>query len=161
MIEVFLHPGEYHVGHADCRIRTLLGSCVSITLWHPARRIGAMSHFLLSGRDRMHEGILDPRFAEEAMSLMLRGLAAERVLPRECQGKLFGGGDMFTDRSGGNGPSLGQRNGELARELMREHGIPVISESLFGVGHRQLIFDVQSGDVWVRQRNLREPPTRP
>lgn len=161
MKEVFLHPGEYHVGHADCRIRTLLGSCVSITLWHPARRIGAMSHFLLSGRDRVSEGALDPRFAEEALSLMLRDLAAERVLPRECQGKLFGGADMFPDRGGGSGPTLGQRNGELARDLMREHGIPVISESLFGVGHRQLIFDVQSGDVWVRQRSPRDRPTGP
>ncbi len=41
LIDVFLQPGEHFVGDADCRIRTLLGSCVSITLWHATRRLGA------------------------------------------------------------------------------------------------------------------------
>jgi chemotaxis protein CheD len=34
---------------------------------------------------------------------------------------------------------------------MQAHGIPIISESLFGVGHRQIIFDVGTGHVWSRQ----------
>ena len=50
-IDVFLMPGEHFVGDARHRIRTLLGSCVSITLWHPQRRVGAMSHFLLTVGD--------------------------------------------------------------------------------------------------------------
>lgn len=49
--EVYLLPGEYFVGDARYRIRTVLGSCVSITLWHRPLRIGAMSHFLLSERE--------------------------------------------------------------------------------------------------------------
>lgn len=49
--EVYLLPGEYFVGDARYRIRTVLGSCVSITLWHRRLRIGAMSHFLLSERE--------------------------------------------------------------------------------------------------------------
>jgi chemotaxis protein CheD len=31
-------------------IRTVLGSCVSITLWHPVKRVGGMCHFLLPTR---------------------------------------------------------------------------------------------------------------
>lgn len=41
VIDIFLQPGEHYVGDADCTIRTLLGSCVSITLWHPAKLIDA------------------------------------------------------------------------------------------------------------------------
>jgi chemotaxis protein CheD len=150
-MEVFLQPGEYYVGDASCRIRTLLGSCVSITLWHPERRIGAMSHFLLSSRGAAAAGELDGRYAEEATSLMLRDLAREHVAPEECQAKLFGGGNMFPRHARTTALNVGQKNGEAARLLMRAHGIPIISESLFGVGHRQIIFDVGTGHVWSRQ----------
>jgi len=132
----------------------LLGSCVSITLWDPSRRIGAMSHFLLSDRERASEGTPDARFAEEALALMLRDLAREGVMPRDCQAKLFGGGDMFAGRLGSNGSKLGERNGEAARALVRAHGIPIVSESLFGEGHRQLIFDIETGNVWLRHTSL-------
>ena len=40
LIDIFLQPGEYFVGDADYQIRTMLGSCVSMTLWHPGKRIG-------------------------------------------------------------------------------------------------------------------------
>ncbi len=150
--EVFLRPGEHHVGDAGCRIRTLLGSCVSITLWSPARRIGGMSHFLLSTRthDSEREGALDGRFAEEALSLMLRDLAREGVKARECEAKLFGGGNMFPKQSRSDTMNIGQRNGEFARQLMSARGIQIAAESLFGVGYRQVVFDVATGHVWSR-----------
>ena len=42
VIEIFLQPGDFYFGGADTRIRTILGSCVSITMWHPTRLIGGM-----------------------------------------------------------------------------------------------------------------------
>jgi len=151
IIDIFLQPGDYYVGDADCRIRTLLGSCVSITLWHPAKLIGAMSHFLLASRGDRPLLELDGRYGEEAMLLMLRDLARAQVVPSECQAKIFGGGDMFPRQGRADSLNIGQKNGEAARRLLRSHGIPIVSESLFGVGHRQIIFDVASGDVWARQ----------
>lgn len=148
--EIFLQPGEYCVGDACTRIRTLLGSCVSITLWHPTRRIGAMSHCLLASRGGAR-GELDARFADEALALMLRDLAREKIVPQQCQAKLFGGGNMFPEQTGRpNALDVGQQNGRAARELMRAHGIAVVSESLFGIGHRYIVFDIASGDVWMR-----------
>lgn len=151
VIDIFLQPGEYFVGDTDYRIRTLLGSCVSITLWHPVRRIGAMSHFLLASRPSRPGLELDARYGEEAMCLMLRELDRAGVAPDECQGKIFGGGDMFPGQVRAGGTHVGKRNGEMARALLRAHGIPIVSESLFGVGHRQIIFEVASGHVWSRQ----------
>jgi chemotaxis protein CheD len=150
-MDIFLQPGEHYTGDADCRIRTLLGSCVSITLWHPIRRIGSMSHFLLSNRGGEVSRELDGRYAEESLSLMLRDLARERVAPQECQAKLFGGGNMFPKHRQAGALNVGQKNGEAARRLMLSHGISVVSESLFGVGHRQIIFDLRTGHVWSRQ----------
>jgi len=149
--ELFLGPGEYLVGNADYRIRTLLGSCVSITLWHPHRRIGAMSHFLLPTRGAKHSRELDGRYGDEALVLMLRALERRSVPPTECQAKIFGGGNMFPRHCRMDSENVGKRNGDSARRLLGSLGIPIVSESLFGVGHRQVIFEANSGEVWARQ----------
>lgn len=150
-IEIFLQPGEYYVGDESCRIRTLLGSCVSITLWHPGRRIGAMSHCLLATRGGSTYAELDARYVDEALALMFRDLARRNIVPQQCQAKLFGGGNMFPEQNSRPGAlDVGQQNGRAARELMREHNIAVVSESLFGIGHRSIVFDIATGDVWAR-----------
>ncbi len=157
-IDVFLQPGEYFVGDHSHRIRTLLGSCVSVTLWCPLQRVGAMSHFLLASRSvapkdktvAANAHGLDARYGDEALQLMLRELKRLKVSPTQCQAKIFGGGDMFPVQRTRGSLAIGRRNGEAARALLQEHGIQVVSESLFGEGHRQIAFDVASGHVWSR-----------
>lgn len=153
--EVYLLPGEYFVGDARYRIRTVLGSCVSITLWHRRLRVGAMSHFLLSEREAGTDGDppagLSGRYGKDAMELMVAQLKERRVPIRECEAKVFGGGTMFPAIESGRETGIGHRNGVAAEKLLSEYGIPVVSESLFGTGHRHILFDVATGDVWVRQ----------
>lgn len=153
LIDIFLLPGEYFVGDAAFQVRTILGSCVSITLWHPIARVGGMSHFLLPSRSNFSHTIhhLDGHYGDEALTLMCQDLQALGVDPRQCQAKLFGGGNMFPGRVRSDSGSVGRRNGEAARELLLQQGIPVVVESLFGMGHRQIIFDISKGDVWSRQ----------
>lgn len=149
--EVYLLPGEYFVGDARYRIRTVLGSCVSITLWHRRLRIGAMSHFLLSEREGEHGQGLSGRYGRDAMALMVQQLQERGVRVRECEAKVFGGGTMFPGIEAAGNAGIGHRNGIAAEQLLAEYGVPVISESLFGTGHRHILFDVSTGDVWVRQ----------
>ncbi len=168
-IEVFLDPGEYFVGDDTFQVRTLLGSCVSITLWHPRTHFGAMCHFLLSTRpaqaqamDRRKDSVrsgpdrrgpteLDGKYADEVMQLMLRELRQNGIDPHECQAKVFGGGNMFPNRRMEDQLNVGRKNGETAKILLRSHGIPIVSEDLYGNGHREVIFNLKNGDVWIRQ----------
>ncbi len=152
MIEVYLNPGDHFVGDARHRVHTLLGSCVSITLWHARLRVGAMSHFVLAnGAQRQGTAELDGRYGSEALALMVERLRAFGVAARDCEAKLFGGGDMFPDHTRSDDPTIGRRNGESARQMLRAHGIPLASESLFGTGHRRIYFDISTGAVWARQ----------
>ena len=153
-IEVYLNPGDHFVGDARHRVHTLLGSCVSIVLWHQSRRVGAMSHFVLAEVATRAEGELDGRYGTHALQLMTTRLAAFGVDVRDCQAKLFGGGDMFPDPGRAGDPPVGRRNGESARAMLLAHGISLTSESLFGTGHRRIFFDIATGDVWARQAAL-------
>jgi chemotaxis protein CheD len=151
--DVFLMPGDYFVGDERYRVRTLLGSCVSVTLWHPTLRVGAMSHFLLPGTGHRKPHDKPGMYGDDAMNLLLDGLARHGVAPTQCQAKIFGGGAMFARSPNvrANVRDIGQQNGDFARKLLHQHGIHVVSESLFGEGHRQLIFTIRSGEVLGRQ----------
>jgi chemotaxis protein CheD len=152
LMDIFLQPGELFVADSGYQIRTILGSCVSITLWHPDTCLGGMSHFLLPTRGQpVSRKDLDGRYGDEALQLMLDDLRARGVEPQECQAKIFGGGNMFPGHGHASGIKVGQRNGVAARELLQLRGIKVVKESLFGIGHRQIIFDLSRGDVWARQ----------
>ena len=176
-IEIFLQPGEVYFGERNTRIRTLLGSCVAITMWHPNLLVGGMCHYMLPKRNGKKQGklmeqqairqgeqatpakslVMDGRYADEAMELMLRDIMQAGTLPREYQVKLFGGGHMFSGHQAVSEDHVGAKNVEMARVLMKRHGFSSCAEHLGGVGHRNIIFDIWSGDVWVRH----QPPVTP
>ena len=155
MLKVFLLPGDFYVGDERSHIRTLLGSCVSITLWHPHLRVGAMSHFLLSGHSG--EKRLNGRYGEDSLELMLTKLKLVGVSPQECEAKIFGGGAMFTSDGSIKLKDIGRSNGNAARTMLQSHHIPIVGESLFGTGYRKIMFDVKTGDVWMHHVRLNDP----
>lgn len=165
VIELFLNPGEYFVGGAGFQVRTLLGSCVSIVLWHQRLRFGAMSHYLLPsrpGRSTLpHEfeaaRQLDGKYADEVLRLMAKKLCDAKIPLAECHARIFGGGNMFPDRSIINQFDIGLKNGEAAKRLLAAYEIPIVSENLFGFGHREIIFNTGNGEVWMRQVKLELP----
>ena len=157
-IQVFLMPGEHVTGDERHRISTLLGSCVSITLWHPEMLVGAMSHFLLPGSGIDHRQPRNARYGADALSMMISDLAVRGCDATECEAKIFGGGAMF-ELPERMGKDIGRRNGESARQMLREAGIRIASESLFEAGHRRIIFSIKNGEVWVRhEQPVREAP---
>lgn len=144
-IEIFLQPGEFCFGNSGIRIRTVLGSCVSIVMWHRLRRIGGMCHFMLPDRRRQADGGLDGRYAVDAVLMFLHEIANAETVPAEYEVKLFGGGQMFKSVL-----DVGGHNIEAARRLLRQHGFDLHGEHLAGKGHRHVIFDVGSGQVLLR-----------
>lgn len=156
VLEVFLQPGEFYFGEERTRIRTLLGSCVAITLWHPRRRIGGMSHYMLPERPTTAaSGSLDGRYADDVMLMFQRELQRTRTHPREYQVKIFGGGRMFHyPQKTRNHPDISKRNIEAGHQLILQYGFDLAVHDLGGIGHRNVMLDLWSGDVWVRRSPL-------
>lgn len=166
-LDVFLPSGQFHFGGGNVRVLTLLGTCVAISIWHPVRRIGGMCHFLLPARRptvAVNES-MPGLFAEDVLGLFADALRATKTLPHEYIVKVAGGGNMFPDqltpaacRDGGcldaqrsRCPSIGCKNIEAARMLLGAAGFAIASENVGGHGSRQVIFELWSGEVWVRR----------
>ena len=152
-IEIFLQPGDLYFGDRSTRIRTVLGSCVSLTFWHPNLLVGGMCHYMLPNRSLEKRGTsgptLDGRYADEAVEMLSRELDLIGAPHREYMVKLFGGGNMFPDRRNPVN-HVGIKNVEIARHLVARHGFNCVAEHLGGDGHRNVIFDVWNGNVWVK-----------
>ena len=158
--DVFLNPGGFHFGGGQVRIHTLLGSCISITLWHPRRHIGGMCHYMLPERGRKHPATtLDGRYADEAMALFDREIARAGTRPEDYEAKIFGGGNMFGGARPSPGTQIGQRNLQVAHTLLAARGIRIAAEHHGGQGHRKLIFELWSGQAWLafRQTSSSDP----
>ena len=149
---VVLSPGDFYFGGGRTRISTLLGSCVSITLWHPRKRIGGMCHYMMTERQRPPASAtsftLDGRYASEAYELFLQHVKAAGTRPGEYQAKLFGGANMFAG-SPAAGMEIGARNIDHGRQLLAADHIALLAEHVAGNGRRKLHFDLWSGDVWL------------
>jgi chemotaxis protein CheD len=152
-LEIFLQPGEFYFGENKTRIRTLLGSCVAVTLWHPRLHVGGMCHYLLPQRPRPKPGdALDGRYAEDAMQMFMHELRRSRTKPKDYQVKLFGGGSMFEPSiKARTHVSISQKNIEFGRALMSQYGFNIQGEDMGGKGHRNVILDLWSGDIWVKR----------
>ena len=157
-VDIYLQPGELYFGDRRVRLRTLLGSCVSVVLWHPQRRLGGMCHFLLPNRHRLPRAALDGRYGDEAIALLLQAGHAAGTRAEDYQLYLFGGGDMFPRFVRQPDSSVGERNVEAARRLIDRHGLQLHGEHVGGCGHRKLSFDIYSGQVDVRQLLPAQPP---
>lgn len=153
VVEIFLQPGELYFGGRETRIRTVLGSCVSLTFWHPKLLVGGMCHYMLPSRTLERRGAtrqeLDGRYADEAIAMLAKEIDATGIPHREYQVKLFGGGNMFPGRSNVEN-HVGFKNVEMARNLVAKHDFNCVAEHLGGIGHRNIIFEVWNGQVWVK-----------
>lgn len=153
MREVTLQPGEFYFGQDDTIIRTHLGSCVAITMWHPEQKRGGMCHYMLPSRGHSTMN-LDGRYADEAIQLFINEISKHPAPIHEYEVKLFGGGNMFIEQQTLNTMNVAIKNIKAARQLTQHTGLTIKAHHLGHAGHRSLIFELANGNVWVRHHRL-------
>lgn len=148
--DVVLQPGDFCFASAGTRIRTLLGSCVSISMWHPRMRIGGMCHYMIPCRRRTGAPgqQLCGRYADEAIELFLSELSRNNTMPHEYQVKMFGGGNQFP--AARRSLDIPRQNIEIGLELLERHGFELTATHLGGTGARHIVFDLTDGGVWMK-----------
>ena len=143
---VFVHPGKLAASRAPCRITTILGSCVAVSLYDPTAGVGGINHYLLP---RAPHGETSARYGDQALPQLLE--AVERLGARRQQvvAKVVGGAcvlDAFRDKS----THLGNQNVAMAFELLHEMQVPVMMVETGGSKARHVTFHPHSGDLVVR-----------
>lgn len=146
---LFLLPGHTQIAHPPCRITTILGSCVSVILWDPVRKIGGATHYMLAASEA--RGARTARYGDVALAELLRKFMDLGIRnPRELRGWIYGGATVLGTLSG-IGKDIGQNNVQVAQEWFRLHGIPLVERVTGGRLGRKVSFDVEIGKVTVEE----------
>jgi len=148
-VEIFLRPGEMYFAKGNVRISTLLGSCVSVSCWHPKHHVGGLSHFLLPDSQGFADTGNAARYANSGFELMLSEIRKIGLNNNEFEFKLFGGGTMPNPVPSMH-HQIGLQNVAAARQLLADCKLTVAAEHTGGVGYRHLMFDIWSGQVWLK-----------
>jgi len=162
--EVVLLPGDFYF-HSPAvhktqppQLRTLLGSCVSIILWHPERCLAGMSHSILPERAKSTQTLaLDGRYCDEAISLFCQEVQRAGAQPSQFDVYLVGGGQMYATAK--EEYVIGERNVIATRHFLKQAGFRLRSEHVGEQDYRKVEIDLTSGNVTVVYRNQRLPLT--
>jgi chemotaxis protein CheD len=149
---VFLQPGELFTGHSPAHVKTVLGSCVAITVRDRRLGLAAMAHCLLpeagAPADKLPRGEA-LRFVDTTIDLMLNSFWRQGARAGDLEVKLFGGADgLSLDSHSGTG--VGSRNVDAARALLAARGFIPAASGVGGRRGRVIEFDTESGEVRVR-----------
>ncbi len=142
---VTVRPGGYYVTDHPVIVSTLLGSCVSVCLYDPIRRIAGMNHFLMSNRryaKNMPLSIAEAgRYGIQAMELLINAMLKRGAQRENLRAKAFGGGSVIPSLGkGDNFFCVGEVNVRFIREFLKNDGIPLVMADLGGDRGRVIYF---------------------
>ena len=154
--QLFLKPGELFVCREPSVVTTLLGSCVSVTMFHPRLKLGAICHALLpkpGGAEHNPQAPNDPfKYVSLVIPAMREIFLLHHVLPEDIEVKLFGGAAVLIPGQGdGSDRSIGTANVRHARMLLDAANLRIKRAHVGGVLGRKLLFNTLTGDVLLKQ----------
>jgi chemotaxis protein CheD len=143
---VFLSPGGICCPAEPAVVSTILGSCVAVCLWDRHMRVGGMNHFLLP---RCGTATPSPRYGDIAFTRLLAAMERLGCQPASLRAKVFGGAAVLP--FGAEADTVGAQNVNIALEVLRLHGIPVLARRTGGRRGLFLRFHTSLGRVMVRE----------
>ncbi len=153
--DVYLQPGSLFFCESKKRLKTVLGSCVAVTLWHQEKKIGAMCHIMLPEKPRKAKATLDLRYAMDAVRYLSKKVHELGTNSKEYQVRLYGGGNMFPTITNKRS-NVGLRNIKVTKQLLTQVGFNLTYECVGGSCYRNITMDGNSGDVTLVESAVEE-----
>jgi chemotaxis protein CheD len=137
----------------DVLVSLGLGSCIGLGLIDRRMGIAGLAHIVLPQSQGQAQE--NPRkFADLAVPELLARLEERGARKVRLEAVIVGGASMFAVSAAGL--EVGQRNEAAVRELLEQHGIPVVAAATGGSKGRTIRIDVGSSAVTVREAGGRE-----
>lgn len=147
------------VGISDCKVTRdaesvlvtyALGSCIAVTLYDPAAKVGGMLHFMLpeSSLDAVKAQQNPYMFADTGIPALLAAVRAGGAEPRRMVVRLAGGAQVLDSQGLFQ---IGKRNYLAARRILWKSGILVAAEAVGGEVSRTTRLELATGRMWVRE----------
>lgn len=146
---VYLNIGETFFSSGYHEIRTILGSCVSVCLFHEQTKFSAINHILLPKVSDAKEEQKSLRYGVNSMEHLISYFVKQNIPRYELKAKIFGGTQSplmphFT---------AGSQNIRFVTDFLTYEKIPITSRDTGGELYRKLSFHTDSFDVFITKIN--------
>jgi chemotaxis protein CheD len=150
----YLQPAEVFFSQAPSLVMTVLGSCISVTMFCARLGFGGICHVLLPKcrTDSCDEECREAyRYMDCSIKRMIKRFAAEGVKSPEIEVKIFGGSDILAVEGGRKFVTVGKQNIEVARKTLIDEGMKVRASHVGGTFGRKIVFFTHTGEVLMKK----------
>lgn len=147
----FLLPGEVYYSGKPEMINTVLGSCVSVTMFCRRIGFGMISHSMLPNSKetfKMDDNCM--KYIDCSILYMHKQLEDRGIKQSEVEVKIFGGSDMFEYNANGI-PTVGAKNISAAIKNLETFKYFIMAKDIGGQFTRRLYFSTETGIVYMRK----------
>ncbi len=156
LANVYLKAGEIFISDKPTVVKTVLGSCISVTMFNSRLRIGSICHGLLPDCNEIScfncACVAGFRYIDGSIGKMLEELQSRGIQNDEIEVKIFGGADMFKAVRGKPSPiNFGEQNIKAAFKIMGDLNLRLTASDIGGPGEREIIFVPNTGQVFLKR----------
>lgn len=126
-----------------------LGSCIGVSFYDPAIKLGALLHIMLPEVGTMNEANVF-KFADSGIRETLRKLAVFGGMKSRYICKIAGGARMFEIQGTSSIGNIGERNAESVKSVLRSEQLRVAKQDVGANYARTMLLDVETGNVMIR-----------
>ena len=146
------------VGMADLKVcispnavTTLgLGSCVGVAIRDPQTKVGGLAHVMLPSSKTVNNNSNIAKFADTGVVELVKQMEKSGAVKRRMVAKIAGGAQMFALQSKSELMQVGKRNVEAVKQVLKELGIPILSEDTGLDYGRTVEFFPETGDYVIK-----------
>jgi len=135
--------------HPDTLTTLGLGSCVGITLFDKAKKIGGMAHCMLPTY-KGFEGQNIAKFVDSAVIELINQLVRIGASRTALVAKIAGGAHMFGRSQNSDMLKIGERNAAAGLAILRQLSIPVHANDTGGSHGRTIELNIETGALKIR-----------
>lgn len=139
----FLYPATLFASNTPSMVSTILGSCVAVCLYDTVLQIGGINHFMLPLWNG--QGLPSPKYGNIAIEKLLEKMYQMGSQKKNLKAKVFGGGEVIETNI--KQFNIGERNIEIALQLLAEYKIPIIAQSVGGKLGRKIEYNTATGEI--------------
>lgn len=143
----FIHSGQLHVAVRETNILTVLGSCVAVCLYDPITKISGMNHYLLPLWN--NDGLASPKFGNISIEKLIDAMITVGCERRNIVAKVFGGASPNNFQSGSK-LLVGEKNINIAMDLLEKYRIKVVAKDVGGLRGRKIAMNSVTGKVILK-----------
>jgi chemotaxis protein CheD len=159
--EKFLLIGQLHVSVQPTYVWTVLGSCVSVILYSPRKRISGICHAQLAEKKTAHNNKCSDvcpkpchrepsdsefRYVTCSVNYMMEQLLKLGAVKSEIQASVYGGSTMLT----GSPYDIGGENLRIAYKMIENYGLRVVNFDTGGTKGRSIRHFSDTGITLVK-----------